>query len=58
MKSQILLCKNCNTYTLKNKCPNCDKNTITPKPAKFSLEDKYQKYRLKAKENEFRNKTN
>ncbi len=58
MKSQILICKECHVYTLKEKCPNCNKDTITSKPAKFSIEDKYLKYRLKAKENELRNKTN
>ena len=49
MKTQILFCKNCYIYTLKNSCPNCNTSTITPKPAKFSLEDKYLKYRLLAK---------
>lgn len=57
MKNEILLCKKCHVYTLKNKCYNCNQDTITPKPAKFSLEDKYQKYRLKAKENELRSQT-
>ncbi len=55
MKTQILICKECNIFTLKNKCPGCNQNTITPKPAKFSLEDKYLKYRLTAKKNELRN---
>jgi len=52
MKTQILFCKNCHVYTLKNNCPECSNITITPKPAKFSLEDKYLKYRLLAKKNE------
>jgi len=54
MKTQILLCNKCLIYTLKDKCGNCGNKTITPKPAKFSLEDKYLKYRLMAKKNELR----
>jgi len=53
MKIEILLCKNCHVYTLKKTCPICNNITVTPKPAKFSLEDKYLKYRLLAKKNEF-----
>ncbi|MEK6835535.1 MAG: RNA-protein complex protein Nop10 [Nanoarchaeota archaeon] len=49
MKVEILKCNSCNIYTLKDECPNCNKKTLSPKPAKFSIEDKYQKYRLKAR---------
>ena len=49
MKVEILRCVNCNSYTLKDKCPYCNNKTVSPKPAKFSIEDKYQKYRLKAR---------
>jgi len=45
MTLEILKCIKCNNYTLKNKCPKCSSDTITPKPAKFSIEDKYGKYR-------------
>ncbi|MEK6907095.1 MAG: RNA-protein complex protein Nop10 [Nanoarchaeota archaeon] len=54
MKNEILSCKNCHIYTLKKDCPICSQKTVSPKPAKFSIEDKYLKYRLKAKENELR----
>ncbi|MEK6841080.1 MAG: RNA-protein complex protein Nop10 [Nanoarchaeota archaeon] len=54
MKKEILLCKICHIYTLKKLCPNCNNKTISPKPAKFSIEDKYLKYRLMAKQNELR----
>lgn len=54
MKKQILLCKNCYIYTLNNNCPKCNNITITSKPAKFSVEDKYLKYRLIAKKDELR----
>lgn len=54
MKTEILLCKKCDIYTLKKNCQNCNNITVTPKPAKFSLEDRYLKYRLLAKKNELR----
>jgi H/ACA ribonucleoprotein complex subunit 3 len=54
MKRAILFCKTCYIYTLKENCPNCNNKTLSPKPAKFSIEDKYLRYRLKAKENEIR----
>lgn len=57
MKVQILRCLNCNLYTLKEICPKCNSKTITPKPAKFSLEDRYGEYRRLLKlENEMENK--
>ena len=55
MKKQILFCSQCQIYTLKENCPNCNKKSITQKPAKFSIEDKYLKYRLIAKKNDSRN---
>ncbi|MBN4049223.1 nucleolar RNA-binding Nop10p family protein [archaeon AH-315-M20] len=54
MKS-ILKCKSCNKYTMKKTC-SCGGNALTPKPAKFSIEDKYGSYRRKAKINEFKTK--
>ncbi|MBM3292861.1 RNA-protein complex protein Nop10 [Candidatus Bathyarchaeota archaeon] len=40
-------CQSCGTYTLhEDKCPKCNGNVISPHPAKFSMEDKYRKYRL------------
>ena len=35
----------CGQYTLKEKCPTCGKDTVSPHPAKFSPQDKYGKYR-------------
>ena len=46
----ILLCKKCNQYTMKDKCPKCGKVTENPKPAKYDPEDRMGKYRRKAKE--------
>lgn len=56
MANYINKCNNCKTYTLKLICPNCSNPTINPKPAKYSLEDKYGEYRRKAKiENDMEN---
>lgn len=42
-------CKECGSYTLKNKCPKCGGEVGTPHPPKFSPEDTYGKYRRKLK---------
>ncbi|MFH1179024.1 MAG: RNA-protein complex protein Nop10 [Candidatus Bathyarchaeota archaeon] len=39
-------CKNCDVYTFKETCPRCGGVAISPHPAKFSMDDKYRKYRL------------
>jgi len=54
---KISKCNKCNIYTLKPECPKCKAKTISIKPAKFSPEDKYGKYRRKAK-NELHNTSN
>jgi len=46
---EILKCINCNTYTIKKICPRCNSEAITPKPAKYSPEDKYGKWRRQYK---------
>ncbi len=48
--NKILRCSKCGDYTLQNKCPKCNSDCYSPKPAKFSPEDKYGEYRRKAKE--------
>ncbi|PLW79602.1 ribosome biogenesis protein [Candidatus Woesearchaeota archaeon] len=45
----ILKCENCKEYTISEKCPRCDGKAVTPKPAKYSPQDKYAKYRRIAK---------
>ncbi len=45
MKTEILICEKCHAYTMNKVCPKCNSKTITQKPAKFSIEDKYGKYR-------------
>ncbi len=44
----ILKCGKCGRYTMKDIC-ECNGKALTPKPAKFSIEDKYAEYRRKAK---------
>jgi len=51
MKKEILKCPKCNTYTLEKHCSKCNTKTLTPKPAKYTIEDKYGKYRRKYKQN-------
>ena len=45
MNKEILYCSNCQKYTLKKICSVCNKEALSPKPAKFSPLDKYGKYR-------------
>ena len=52
MKKQILFCSFCLKYTLNKNCPICEKETIAPKPPKFSLQDKYGEYRREVKRKE------
>jgi len=43
----ILKCSECGKYTLKEEC--CSVKTISPKPPRFSPEDKYGEYRREEK---------
>jgi len=49
MTLKIFKCENCKNYTLKKTCSKCKEDTNNPKPAKFSPEDKFGKYRRLAK---------
>ncbi|MFH1072888.1 MAG: RNA-protein complex protein Nop10 [Nanoarchaeota archaeon] len=48
MKVQILKCPSCKSYSLLEAC-SCGGKRVSPKPAKYSPEDKYGKYRRMAK---------
>jgi len=48
MSKVILKCVKCNMYTLKDKC-TCSGEALDPRPAKFSIEDKWGKWRRIAK---------
>jgi H/ACA ribonucleoprotein complex subunit 3 len=39
-------CTGCSQYTLKESCPRCGGVAESPHPAKFSLDDKYRRYRI------------
>lgn len=54
--SHIMFCKECEIFTLKEKCPKCENKTILPQPPKYSPDDHYAEYRRKAKEEELKNK--
>ncbi|MEK6886748.1 MAG: nucleolar RNA-binding Nop10p family protein [Nanoarchaeota archaeon] len=44
---RIYKCQVCGTFTMKSE--HCKKKTLSPKPAKYSPDDKYGKYRRIAK---------
>lgn len=47
----LLRCASCKAYLIGQECPSCGgKRTISAQPPKFSVEDKYAKYRRMAKE--------
>ncbi len=53
MHFQIRKCEKCNRYTLKDKCKKCGDASVSVHPAKFSPDDKYLKYRIAYKRNNF-----
>ncbi len=43
----LRFCDRCRQYTMKTEsCPRCGAPVKIPHPAKFSMEDKYRRYRL------------
>jgi H/ACA ribonucleoprotein complex subunit 3 len=42
-------CKECGEYTLEERCRVCGSLTIVKKPARFSPQDRYGKYRIALK---------
>ena len=48
MSREILYCSHCKKYTLKEIC-SCGNKTSTTKPAKFSVDDKWGRYRREFK---------
>lgn len=45
----ILKCKKCGKFTLKSECSVCGDTTVTIRPPKFNLKDKFADYRRKVK---------
>ncbi|MHA1291707.1 MAG: nucleolar RNA-binding Nop10p family protein [Promethearchaeota archaeon] len=61
MTKYLLKCKNCGQYGLANpelKCRHCGGQLVSCRPPKFSLIDKYGKYRLIYFKEEFEKKYN
>ena len=59
MTKYLKKCKECNRYNLLNpqsKCKYCGGQLINPHPPKFSLIDKYAKYRIEYFKEEFKKK--
>ena len=56
MAEHIQKCVDDQKYTLEKKCPSCGKETILPRPPKFSLQDKYASLRRESKKEELRKK--
>ena len=56
MAEHIRKCVDDRGYTLEKNCPICGKETIFPRPPKFSLEDKYAPLRREVKKKELRDK--
>lgn len=48
MRYRIRRCVKCGRYTLRDRCPACGSETISPHPARFSPEDRYVEYRVMA----------
>lgn len=48
MRYLIRKCTKCGRYTLKDRCPICGSETVSPHPPRFSPEDRYVAYRVKA----------
>jgi H/ACA ribonucleoprotein complex subunit 3 len=51
MANHILKCPECHSYSLRQDC-ECGGKRVSPKPAKYSPEDKYGAYRRAAKKAE------
>ena len=45
MRSSIRKCPECGRYSLKDKCQDCNSDTVSAHPAKYSPDDRYGKYR-------------
>jgi H/ACA ribonucleoprotein complex subunit 3 len=45
MKELLFRCAKCSSYTMEARCAKCGEATVMASPAKYSLDDKYAKYR-------------
>ena len=51
MARHIFKCSKCSSYTMEEEC-NCSGKAFSPKPLKYSPDDKYASYRRKIKKKE------
>ncbi|MEE9592254.1 MAG: RNA-protein complex protein Nop10 [Thermoplasmata archaeon] len=49
MRTTILRCRECGTYTLHDRCPHCQGATVMALPPRYSPEDRYGEYRRRLK---------
>lgn len=49
---KIKKCPSCNSYMLTDECERCGEKTFSPKPPRYSPEDRYGEYRRKQKNQE------
>ncbi|MBU1158697.1 MAG: RNA-protein complex protein Nop10 [Candidatus Thermoplasmatota archaeon] len=49
MKTLLMKCPSCRSYTLRATCPKCGGTTFMSMPAKYSPEDRYGEYRRRLK---------
>jgi len=56
MAEHIKKCVDDQHYTIEKNCPACGKETILPRPPKFSLQDKYASLRRESKRPELQKK--
>jgi H/ACA ribonucleoprotein complex subunit 3 len=48
---ELRKCGKCSSYMISQACPACGhEKTVSPRPPKYSVEDRYAKYRRMAKE--------
>lgn len=56
MAEHIRKCMDDQRYTVEKNCPVCGKETILPRPPKFSPQDKYASLRRESKKAELQEK--
>ncbi|TLZ51256.1 MAG: RNA-protein complex protein Nop10 [Methanobacteriota archaeon] len=49
MRTQMRVCREDRTYTLRDACPRCGSPTVAPLPPRYSPEDRYGSYRRRLK---------
>ena len=53
MRTSLRKCRNCNLYTMKEKCPQCGAPSSPSIPPRYSPDDRYGEYRRKSIRDEY-----